>query len=112
MEQSMPQKSNQNPLVLMISGTCCYPQLASLDKQVEEIINQAIKETGIQAEFRKTTASSAVMGGIPMEVLRSSGLASDVSNIMRLPAILINNKLVSLGIPKLDEIKTALLQSK
>jgi hypothetical protein len=94
----------------MISGTCCFPQLASTDHQAEEIIQQAMNETGIPADFRKIKASSILQGGAPLDVLKESGLAADVSNIMRLPAILINNRLISFGIPGLDVLKAALIQ--
>jgi hypothetical protein len=111
MEQSEAPKTPSEPIILLISGTCCFPQMAGLDQQAKKVINQALEETGIKAQVRTVTASSAVQGGIPLEILKTSGLAADVSNIMRLPAVLINNRLISFGIPKLDEIKNALIHS-
>ena len=108
MEPKPKVTTTDEAIVLLVSGTCCFPQLAALDQQAQQIIHQAMEETGISAQIRTVTASSAVRGGIPFEILRSTGLASDVSNIMRLPAILINNRLISFGVPKLDEIKNAL----
>lgn len=105
-----PTSSNSLPevIILLVSGTCCFPQLAVFDQQARQIIDQALKETGTPAQVRILTASSAVRGGIPFEILQSTGLVSDVSNIARLPAVLINNRLISFGIPKLDAIKDAL----
>jgi hypothetical protein len=111
MEKSESSKSPSEAVILLISGTCCFPQMAALDRQAQQIIHQALEETGIKAQVRTVTASSAVSGGIPSEVLNTSGLAADVKNIMRLPAILINNQLVSFGIPRLDEIKSALINA-
>jgi hypothetical protein len=106
----LPHASNptSEPLILLVSGTCCVPQLAILDQQAQQIIHQALEETGIIAKVRTLTVSSALSGGIPIEILNSLGVAIDGSNIMRLPAILINNKLVSFGIPNLDVLKNAL----
>jgi hypothetical protein len=108
MEPEPKATTSEEVLILLVSGTCCFPQLAALDQQARQIIDQALKETGMPAQVRMVTASSAVTGGIPFEILQSSGLASNVSNIMRLPAVLINNQLISFGVPKLDVIKNAL----
>ncbi len=99
-------------VILLVSGTCCVPQLAVLDQQAQQIIHQALEETGITAQVRTLTVSSALSGGIPSEILKSLGLAIDASNIMRLPAILINSRLISFGVPKLDVIKDALTHVK
>ena len=103
---------SEEAIILIVSGTCCIPQLATLDHQAKQIIDKALEETGIPAQVRIVTASSAVSGGIPFEIIQSTGLASDASNIRRLPAVLINNQLVSFGVPKLDVIKNALTVSK
>ena len=108
MEPEPKATATEEAVVLIVSGTCCFPQLAALDQQARQIIDQALKETGVPAQVRTVTASSAVRGAIPFEVLQSTGLASEVSNIMRLPAVLINNRLISFGVPKLDAIKNAL----
>jgi len=108
MEPELKATTSEEAIVLIVSGTCCFPQLSALDQQARQIIEKALKETGIPAQVRTVTASSAVRGGIPFEVLQSTGLASEVSNIMRLPAVLINNQLISFGIPNLDAIKNAL----
>jgi hypothetical protein len=108
MEISTSSTTTKEKLILLVSGTCCVPQLALYDKQAEAIINQALDETGIKAQVRKLTIGSALSGGIPMEIIRSVGVAIDPSNIMRLPAVFIDNKFISFGVPKLDVIKSAL----
>ncbi len=99
-------------VILLISGSCCMPQMAVADQQAQQIIRQALEETGIMAHVRTLTASSALNGGIPSQVLEALGVATDPSNIMRLPAVLINNRLISFGIPKLDVITNALSEAQ
>lgn len=101
-------KTQSETVILLISGTCCVPQLAILDQQARQIIQQALEETGVTAQVRTLPVSSALSGGIPRELLASLGIAIDPSNLMRLPAVLINNRLISLGVPGLDVIKQAL----
>ncbi len=108
MEATQPSNSPSEVVVLIVSGTCCVPQLAVLDQQAQQIIRQASEETGVTAQVRTVTISSALSGGIPLKILESIGLAVDASNIMRLPAILINNRFISLGVPQLEVIKDAL----
>lgn len=112
MEPEPRSTTPEEAIVLIISGTCCFPQLAALDQQARQIIDLALKETGIKAQVKLVTASSAVRGGIPFEILQSTGLASNASNIMRLPAILINNQLISYGVPNSALIKNALINAQ
>lgn len=108
METMQSSTTTKEKLILLVSGTCCVPRLAIYDKQAELVINQALEETGIKAQVRKLTIGSALSGGIPMEIIKSVGVAIDPSNIMRLPAVFIDNKFISFGVPKLDAIKNAL----
>ena len=108
MEPQPKVTSSSEVFVLLISGSCCMPQLAISDQQAQQIIHQALEETGITAQLRTLTISSAINGGIPSEVLESLRVAIKPSDIMRLPAVLINNQLISFGVPKLDVIKNAL----
>jgi hypothetical protein len=108
MEATQSSNSTSEVVILIVSGNCCVPQLAVLDQQAQQIIHQALEETGITAQVRIVTISSALSGGIPSEILKSIGLAIDASNIMRLPAVLINNRFISFGVPQLDVIKNAL----
>ena len=112
METNTNAKTSEGVLVLLVSGACCVPQMAIPDQQAEKIIQQALAETGITAQVRKLTISSALRGGIPAEVLNALGVKVDPSNLMRLPGILINNKLVSFGVPKLETIKNALISAQ
>ncbi len=95
-------------VILLVSGTCCVPQLAVPDQQAQQIIQQALKETGITAQVRTLTISSALQGGIPAEILKQLQVSIQPANLMRLPALFINGKLISLGVPELNQVKSAL----
>lgn len=108
MKQTDSSISTSEVVILLVSATCCVPQMAVLDQQAQQIIHQALEETGVKAQVRTLTISSALSGGIPREILNAIGVQIDPSNLMRLPAVLINNQLISFGVPKLDEIKNIL----
>lgn len=108
MEPETPKPYLKEAIILLVSGTCCIPQLAVIDQQAQQIIRQASEETGIPAQVKTLAISSALNGGIPMEVIKSLGVAIDVANVMRLPAIFIENHLISLGVPDLNAMKNAL----
>ncbi len=108
MEQSQSSNPASEPVILIVSGTCCYPNLAIRDRQAQQVIQQALDETGVKAQVRTVKASSALSGGIPPEIVQSLGLAMDGFSIMRLPGVFIDNRLISLGVPALETIKEAL----
>jgi hypothetical protein len=108
MEPKPQATTTEEVIILLDSGTCCVPQMAVFDQQAQQIIHQALEETGATAQVRTLTISSALGGGIPIGIIKSLGIAIDPSNIMRLPAVFINNRLISFGVPKLDVIKDAL----
>ncbi len=108
MEPTTASNSPSEPIILIVSGSCCVPQMAVLDRQARQIIDQALEETGTKATVKTLPVSSALRGGIPSEVLNAIGVSIDPSNLMRLPAVLINNRLISFGVPNLEGIKNAL----
>ncbi|MBU4361589.1 hypothetical protein KJ813_02860 [bacterium] len=97
---------NKKLNIIIISGTCCNPAMASLDKQARSAIEKTASETGISVEIKVIPATSAFFGGIPKDV-RDKLLASGGAG---LPVILINGKAVSYGVPKIGDLKSALLQ--
>lgn len=99
-------------VILLISGSCCFPGMATLDQQAQQIIHQALAETHLTAQVRTMPIRSVVQGGMPTEVLNELKGSLQPTNLMRLPALLINGKLISLGIPELDQVKLALTQSE
>jgi hypothetical protein len=114
MEPQPKAPSPSEVVVLLVSGSCCVPQMTVLDQQAQQIIRQALEETGITAQVRTLLISSALQGGIPAEILKQLEVSIQPANLMRLPALFINGKLISLGLPELNQVKSALLltQSK
>ncbi len=108
MEPKPKATKSEEVIILLVSGGCCIPGMAALDQQAQQIIDQALRETRIAAQVRTLPVSSALQGGIPAEILKETGLAINPANLMRLPALLINGKLISFGVPELEQVKSAL----
>ena len=108
MESKQKITSPSEAIILLISGACCMPQLAGLDQQAQQIIRQAVEETGTPAQVRTVTISSVAQGGVPAEIIKEIQDSIGPNNPLRLPALLINEKLVSFGMPELNQIKSAL----
>ncbi len=110
MEPKTKATESSEATILLVSGTCCVPQLTIFDQQAQKIIQQALDETGITAQTRTVGISSVLQGGIPAEILKQLEASIQPANMMSsLPALLINGKLVSLGVPELNQVKSALL---
>ncbi len=96
--------------VIIISGSCCIPGMAPFDEQARRVVEQALSETDVKAQIKLIPASTAYFGGVPKEVMNKI-IAFSQSGRMPLPAVLINGNVVSYGVPKVEDIKTALLQT-
>lgn len=95
--------------VIIISGSCCIPGMAPFDEQAKRIVEQAVSEAEVKAQVKVIPASTAYFGGVPKEVMNKI-ITFSQSGRMPLPAVLINGTVVSYGVPKVEDIKTALLQ--
>lgn len=97
--------------IVIISGSCCLPGMAQLDAQARKAAEQAIKETGAEAQLEMVPVTAA-LGLLPKAAMND--LIEDFKNSGRigLPLIMVNGKSVSSGIPDEKKIKAALLQAK
>lgn len=102
------QQSNAKIGVLIISAACCMPGMAPLDEQARHIVEQAISETGVKAQVKIMPATTAFFGGVPRQIMAELINLSQ-SGRLPVPAILINGKPVSYGMPELENFKSALL---
>lgn len=94
--------------VVIISASCCIPGMAAFDEQARKVVEQAIAETGVAARVEVMPATKAYFGGAPKEVM--ARLMSDSNQgKLSVPAILLNGKDVSYGVPELEDLKAALL---
>jgi hypothetical protein len=94
--------------VVIISAACCMPGMAPLDEQARRIVEQAISETGVEAQVKIMPATTAFFGGVPKQIMAELITLSQ-SGRLPVPAILINGKPVSYGMPEFENFKAALL---
>ncbi len=104
-------KNNSEVGVIIISGSCCIPGMAPFDEQAKRVVEQAASETEVKAQVKVIPATTAYFGGVPKEVMNKIMAEFSQSGRMPLPAVLINGKVVSYGVPKIEDMKTALLQT-
>lgn len=104
-------KKENSAGILIISGSCCIPGMAPFDEQAKRIVEQAISETDVKVQVKVIPASTAYFGAVPKEVITKIMTEFNQSGRMPLPAVLINGKFVSYGVPQIEDIKTALLQT-
>lgn len=102
-------KSDSRLGIVIVNGSCCFPNMAVFDEQARRIVEQAISETGVVAKVKVISASSAMFGGVSKDIV--SKLVSDYNQTGKvgLPAILINGQAVSLGVPELEKVKSAII---
>ena len=96
--------------IVIITGSCCMPGMATLEEKVRLVVNEAVSETGVEAQVREVPASNAMFGAVPLRV-RSKLMAEFNSGQMPLPAVLVDGQIVSHGVPDFEKIKSALRQS-
>lgn len=94
--------------VIIISAACCVPGMDAFDKQARLVIDQAVSETGIDAKVTLVPAPTAM---VAFRKVINELMAMYSKGKIGVPAILINNEVISYGVPQLEKIKTALKKS-
>jgi len=94
--------------IVIISAACCMPGMVPLDEQARRIVEQAITETGVKADVKIMQATTAFFGGVPKQIMAEI-ISRSQSGQLPVPAILINGKPISYGMPQLENVKSALL---
>ena len=97
--------------VIIISGSCCIPGMAPFDEQAKDAVEQAVSETNIKSQVKVIPVSTAYFGAVPKEVMTKIITEFNQSGRMPLPAVLINGKIVSYGVPQVEDVKKARLQT-
>jgi hypothetical protein len=98
--------------VLIISGSCCFPNMAPLDELAQRVTDQAVAKAGVKAHVRTITATSAYYGGVPKETINRIMMGNNTPGTMPFPVILVNGEVVSYGVPEPDELVRALRQKQ
>ncbi|MCL4368513.1 MAG: hypothetical protein M1337_05040 [Actinobacteria bacterium] len=97
--------------VVIITGSCCFPGLVPLEKETNRAVAKALGETGLDAEIRVISAAAAYLGQVPRSVIAELMAANSHGGGPPLPAVLVNGKPVSFGVPSVEGLKTAFLQA-
>ena len=108
--QSIFHRNDHRVGIVIISAACCMPGMAPLDEQARRIVEQAISETGVEAQVKIMPATTAFFGGVPRQIMAELVNLSQ-SGRLGVPAVLINGKAISYGVPEIEVIKAALLQA-
>ncbi len=102
-------KKNSKVGVAIVSASCCFPGLAPYEEKARSIIEQAISESGVDAQV-KVLPVSTYYNSIPREVIPK--LTADYNQgKISAPAILIDGKAAFYGVPGIEEMKTMLLEA-
>lgn len=96
--------------IVIISGSCCFPGMAAFDEQARRVVEQAVSETGVVAKVKVVPASSAMFGGVSKDILNKLMSDYNLTGKVGLPAILINGKAISYGVPEVEKVKSELIQ--
>ncbi|MFA4876747.1 MAG: hypothetical protein WC586_04995 [Methanoregula sp.] len=106
-------RDNENNVgVVIISGSCCIPGMASLDELTQHVVDLAISKSGVRSQVKIIPASSAYHGSIPKETMNRILTEGNQPGRMPFPAIIVNGDVVSYGVPKIDDLVKILLQKK
>jgi hypothetical protein len=97
--------------IIIISGSCCIPGMTPFDEQAKRAVEQAVSETDAKVQVKVVPVSTAYFGAVPKEVMTKIITEFNQSGRMPLPAVLINGRIVSYGVPKIEDVKKALLQT-
>jgi len=101
-------KNSSEAGIIIISGSCCIPGMATFDEQARRVVEQAISGMDMKVQIKVVPASSAYFGAVPKEIMAKIMTEFNQSGKMPLPAILINGKIVSYGVPQVEDIRKAL----
>jgi len=102
-------KKNNKVGIAIITASCCFPGVAPFEEQAKRIVEQAVTESGVDSEVKVLPVSS-YYNSIPKEVVPKL-MADYNQGKISAPPILIDGKAVFYGVPKIEEMKAALLQA-
>ena len=97
--------------ILIISSACCNPSMAVFDEQAKKVAEQAIRETGVNAEVKIIPGATAIYGGVIPRPLVNQ-LMARFSRNQQGPAVVIDGEIISYGVPQLENVKAKLQSNK
>lgn len=98
--------------IVILSAACCTPGMEVFDREACKRVEKAISETKIAAKIEIVSAAKAYFSfGALKSVLNKAMSDYSESGAIKFPAILINGKVVSYGVPDVETVKSALVQA-
>ncbi len=94
--------------VVVVSGGCCIPGMATLDEHAQRLVAEAAAETGVQVRLTVLPATSAFLGGAAAPQMARLLAEFNQSGRVGLPLILVEGEPVGSGLPTLEQLKAAL----
>jgi hypothetical protein len=108
-EKSVSKEEESVVGIVLISGTCCNPSMAAADERARRVIEDAASQVGVKVQIEVKTMTSAYYSA-PRDVKRRL-MGEFAGGGINVPAILIGGKAVSYGVPSLEVMKAALLDT-
>ncbi len=99
------------PHIITVSGACCMPHLARVDKVLEKNLRQAISELGAVVEVRTVGLSEVLAGGGNLSTKQKEQVLALFQRYSAAftPAVLIDDQVRFAGPPPtVDQLKEAL----
>lgn len=104
-EEKSKESDDKKINVIIISAACCVPGMEAFDKEARLVIDKAISETGVEAKVTLVPAPTAM---VTFRKVINELMAIYSEGKVGVPAVLINNEIVSYGVPSLESMKKAL----
>ncbi|MBI4303023.1 MAG: hypothetical protein HY665_01595 [Chloroflexi bacterium] len=103
-------KKNDTVGVIIITVSCCTPGAVVFEEEARRVVDQAISETGVTAQVKMVPATTAFFGEATRGVMAKL-MADANQGQLKIPPIMIDGKAAFYGVPKIEEMKTALLRA-
>lgn len=90
----------------IISGACCAPNMAAIDRELQKVIEKLLSETGTEAMISVLTISGILKN--PNKKFIGKLIDDYSKSLIKLPAIVIDDEIISYGVPDRETIFNAI----
>lgn len=104
-KEELKEEGDKKINVIIISAACCVPGMDAFDREARLVIDRAVSETGIDAMVTLVPAPTAM---VAFRKVINELMAMYSKGKIGVPAILIDNEIISYGVPRLEDMKAAL----
>ncbi|HAS74254.1 MAG TPA: hypothetical protein DCS67_08940 [Clostridiales bacterium UBA8960] len=92
-------------VVIMVSGSCCMPWLASYEDKLEANIKSMIKSSDVPINYIYIPVTKAMFSGVPKVIYDELMQLYQTKGNLPLPAVIVNQQLI--GHTTIDQQKLA-----